>query len=301
MGRGLKNGGAQCYMNAVLQCLARTSILDGVRAATGVTAQLRATLHDLHTISDTPLSTSALVCALEEKGVSFPQSIQHDAHEFLMALLDAVQTELKSTLVSVDAAAVGPGASAGAATELGKWLGFMRSEGTALGKAMCGMYKDSIRCSKCGREVIKYEPFWVLSLPLAEDIPMALKKFLGDQELADYKCDSCSAVSTCVKSSLITRHPPVLMLHLKRFRVDGSKDTTPIKVPLVILVEGKLYELVGMCNHTGSHASMGHYTADVITFDLKKWETCDDTSVTRSAYTPFADRSDTYILFFVAL
>ncbi len=61
------------------------------------------------------------------------------------------------------------------------------------------------------------------STPLS-DVTTALEKFIRTEHLdSGYKCESCSTVGRATKQSKLAAIPPILTLHLKRFRYGNDK------------------------------------------------------------------------------
>ena len=87
-----------------------------------------------------------------------------------------------------------------------------------------------------------------------------------------WKCPRCQVAKPAVKVMSMWRAPPVLCLHLKRFKMDfvtREKLNTLVSFPEVLNVAEFVagdelpksdYQLVGVCNHVGG-LSGGHYTA----------------------------------------
>ncbi len=62
-----------------------------------------------------------------------------------------------------------------------------------------------------------------VSTPLS-DVTSALEKFIRTEHLdSGYKCESCSTVGRATKQSKLAAIPPILTLHLKRFRYGNDK------------------------------------------------------------------------------
>ena len=103
----------------------------------------------------------------------------------------------------------------------------------------------------------------------------------------------------------ITPTPDLLVIHLKRFRQDGSKITDSIRFPenrRISIKQRKddpmsTYEIVSMINHHGKMIDGGHYTADIkdLSSEEERWLNCDD-SVVKSA-PPKNPEENAYILF----
>eukprot|EP00826_Nyctotherus_ovalis_P052571 TRINITY_DN6691_c0_g1_i6.p1 TRINITY_DN6691_c0_g1~~TRINITY_DN6691_c0_g1_i6.p1 ORF type:complete len:379 (+),score=71.81 TRINITY_DN6691_c0_g1_i6:48-1139(+) len=107
-------------------------------------------------------------------------------------------------------------------------------------------------------------------------------------------CPSCKLEVSAKKKLEFTRAPPILVLHLKRFKTNSQDQftgsdriNTLIDFPLVGLdfskylkdaTEPVFYDLCAVSNHYGSISS-GHYTAYAWNKHHKAWHKFDDSSV----------------------
>lgn len=122
-----------------------------------------------------------------------------------------------------------------------------------------------------------------------------------------WNCSKCKCARKATKRLIITRMPPILIIHLKRFATRGrwgDKLNTPIEFPLVHLnltkyvpapltpQAGKpskpeppettppfIYDLYGVVNHFGT-LSGGHYTSYVKDNHSGTWNGFDDSKAT---------------------
>ncbi|CAL4168008.1 unnamed protein product, partial [Meganyctiphanes norvegica] len=102
---GLKNQGATCYMNSLLQVLYFTSQLrmavykmptESDDSTKSVALALQRVFHELQT-SDKPVGTKKLTKSFGWE--TLDSFMQHDAQEFLRVLLDKLETKMKGTCV----------------------------------------------------------------------------------------------------------------------------------------------------------------------------------------------------------
>ena len=196
---------------------------------------------------------------------------QHDAHEFLMLMMDRLKT-LKN-----------------------RFRGFITTTST---------------CGSCGYEGKKSEQYYCLSIdiPINQShvaVPVqdcVVESFADEVITEDWSCEAgCGATNTSGRRELyLSQLPDTLIIQLKRFIVTSqgfSKKQTSID-----LQEGRLevrstqYRLVGVVNHVGSLDS-GHYTASIKVNN--RWKKCNDSRVrddcrmeqkSRAAYLLFYER-----------
>eukprot|EP00826_Nyctotherus_ovalis_P064575 TRINITY_DN9475_c0_g3_i1.p1 TRINITY_DN9475_c0_g3~~TRINITY_DN9475_c0_g3_i1.p1 ORF type:complete len:220 (-),score=59.34 TRINITY_DN9475_c0_g3_i1:76-690(-) len=122
-------------------------------------------------------------------------------------------------------------------------------------------------------------------------------------------CKNCKQDVRAKKRMEITRIPPILILHLKRFKTlldSAERIGTFVSFPLKGLDLEKYvknsdikpsYNLCAVSNHFGSIAS-GHYTAFAWNKVRRGWYNFDDTNVTRMTESKVCT-SAAYVLFYV--
>jgi len=122
-----------------------------------------------------------------------------------------------------------------------------------------------------------------------------LKSFTSPETLDSslgWKCEKCNEVRAATKRFTLCRLPPVLVLHLKRFKhtsfMDCVKMSDPITIPKTLDAKtlksfctedvegaGYSYSLYGVVQHLGSYGA-GHYIATVKHSDSGHWYNYDD-------------------------
>lgn len=126
-----------------------------------------------------------------------------------------------------------------------------------------------------------------------------------------WKCPRCKQYRDAVKKIDIWKLPPLLIIHLKRFKYHGlwrDKINTNVDYPIedlnldkfVISNENrkaKSYRLYAMSNHSGT-LDGGHYTALCRHFIFNKWFRFDDTNVAEVNDLSILKSSSSYILFY---
>lgn len=122
-----------------------------------------------------------------------------------------------------------------------------------------------------------------------------------------WSCPHCKSKVAAQKKLEIFKIPPILIIHLKRFRVFRTyreKIKARINFPVenldirdITLGDSKeLYDLFAVCNHFGT-LSGGHYTATVYNPIKSNWFECNDSVVSKSQ--GFSDTS-AYLFFYRA-
>ncbi|XP_077961759.1 ubiquitin carboxyl-terminal hydrolase 50-like isoform X1 [Gasterosteus aculeatus] len=276
---GLKNEGATCYLNSVLQVLFMTEdFREAVKRhvcdnpANEFIDQLTSLFHDLQ-------QHEACTYNITKKlGIDNVYE-QRDAAEYFEKIL--------------------------------------RLTSEAASQIFHGESTQKTKCSTCHNETDRSEAFWHLPLALGDfnsrdhsvedDIEKYFRAshFSGKDQLY---CDKCEEKSDATITCEIKHHPEVLMLLLKRFEFDYQymtyvKINQTVKVPFTLQIpENQTYELYAVVDHVGDLRG-GHYTATIRPQDDEKWYHFDDTRVSLMNYQPFQvdnfkTSTSAYLLFY---
>lgn len=107
-----------------------------------------------------------------------------------------------------------------------------------------------------------------------------------------------------VRHPCIEVPPNILIIQLKRFRYNGSKNHVEIVFPLGLNLskfgsdkeQGLQYRLYGFISHSGVSANSGHYKATMFGYN-KQWYQFDDEYVSKAEPSRF-DQRQPYLLFY---
>jgi ubiquitin carboxyl-terminal hydrolase 8 len=152
-----------------------------------------------------------------------------------------------------------------------------------------GQIKSTVKCTVCSKESSTYETFSNLSLELPPGnmeschINDCFDMYFHGEKVKGWNCPHCKVPRDAIKKLDISKLPPVLVIHLKRFYADPylnstfRKKTIYVDFPLqdmsmisyVARTEKNngsnskhTYNLYGVSNHYGSMES-GHYTGEL--------------------------------------
>ncbi|XP_013409004.1 ubiquitin carboxyl-terminal hydrolase 44 [Lingula anatina] len=259
------------------------------------------------------VSPHAVLHAVWNHIPSFKGFAQQDAQEFLCELLDKVQNELQA---SVSASSVRD----------------------VIAETFQGELISEVKCLACGQKSQRFEPFMDLSLDFPDryhdpkcaeaqescHITEMLAKFTETEKLDGeiYSCEYCNSkrrktsnktviYTEAEKRFLVNKLPPVLRLHLKRFRWSGRNHREKIMThvdfnddlrmepfcnPEQCLVN-TYYTLSAVVIHHGRGFGSGHYTVYVWNDSTRAWFLGNDAKVEPCMMTDVL-KAQAYILFY---
>lgn len=141
----------------------------------------------------------------------------------------------------------------------------------------------------CGEESATFDTFSNLSLELPPSeidsckLEHCFNSYFHGERISGWNCPKCKAPRDAVKKLDISKLPPVLIIHLKRFYADPNfscssykKKTCKVDFPLErldmlgyvapkeranIAASARPYKLYAVSNHYGTLES-GHYTGE---------------------------------------
>ncbi|EIN03845.1 cysteine proteinase [Punctularia strigosozonata HHB-11173 SS5] len=186
-----------------------------------------------------------------------------------------------------------------------------------------GQFRNRLQCLTCQNTSTTYNTFMYLTLPVPTGrlskvtLQQCLDAFVKEEimEKSDaWNCPHCKALRRATKQLSLSRLPPILLIHLKRFSSKGAAAdkietfvdfptkgldlTNYMPPPLPPGVDNGIpgaqqlslddprrqippykYDLYAVTNHFGSLSS-GHYTAFISS--RNQWLYCDDSRVVQA-------------------
>lgn len=343
---GLKNLGNTCFLNAILQCLLHlpevvyhTMAESANVRENGLSGAWAALVKEFWTkapggggyFSSNCVSPSALVKQMARKDARWGERAQQDSQEFLLALLEGLQSEMNRVQGKLPYRELKDKDRAEQTAEALEY--FLSRYNSVVDDIFSGVLQSSVTCKVCKHVTYSFEPFLDLSLPIPAhcksfSVRQALDMFTEKEEMSaseGFKCDACNCVQPIQKRLRIQSWPQVLVLHLKRFRgshassrrllmsswASMQKNSTPVDISEqqldlqpycsstalynLALDHAPIYSLQAVVNHSGGLGG-GHYTADAF-MQTGKWGHFDDSSAT-SISGPERVSSAPYLLFY---
>ncbi|KDQ61450.1 hypothetical protein JAAARDRAFT_30889 [Jaapia argillacea MUCL 33604] len=340
---GLKNLGNTCYMNATIQCLNATvpfarfftdgrwksavNMVNPLGTKGNLTNAFASILHEMWHGELPYLSPLLFRRSICNHASQFGGSDQHDSQEFLSFLLDGLHEDLNrilqkpTTEPTPEREAELERLPQQIASEQ-EWKIYRMRNDSIVVDFFQGQFRNRMECMTCHKTSTTYNTFMYLTLPVptGRNSKVTLNQCLDtfvQEEVMDHsdawKCPNCKALRKATKRLSISRLPPILLIHLKRFSFKGpftDKIETVVDFPqkgldLTNYMPPPLppgvdksqlndghpmspddpraqlppyrYDLYGVTNHFGSLSS-GHYTAFIAS--RGGWMYCDDSRVT---------------------
>lgn len=275
---GLKNQGATCYLNSLLQSLYFTKLFrqavykiptENDKPDT-VPAALQRMFYLLNT-SNSPVGTSQLTRSFGwDSGDAFTQ---HDVQELNRVLMDNLETQMKGT----------------------------EADG-ALNRIFVGQMRSYIKCVNVDYESSRVEDYWDIQLNVKgmKTLEDSFKDYVQVEMLEgenQYQAEGYG-LQDAKKGVVFKSFPPVLHLQLKRYEYDFIRDIMikindryefPLDIDLSPFLDPETadfneswdYQLHGVLVHSGD-LNVGHYYALLKPTADGHWYKFDDDRVTRA-------------------
>ncbi|XP_034532869.1 ubiquitin carboxyl-terminal hydrolase 47 [Notolabrus celidotus] len=118
-------------------------------------------------------------------------------------------------------------------------------------------------------------------------------KILLEKTDNEVYCNKCEEKTEATSECQMLEFPHILILLLKRFDLDYStmkyfKSDCCVEVPRTLQRKNKAYELYGIVNHMGGLTG-GHYTATIRSREDETWYEFDDSQVRKVDEEPFSN------------
>lgn len=262
------------------------------------------------------IKPSSFKAALETFAPQFVGCRQHDAQELLAYLLDGIHEDLNRIQQKPyieDPDFDGSNDDRDAATA---WMNYLKRDKSLIVDIFQGQVKNKRKCCMCHHVNVKFEPFMYLSVPISDQcqtLDDCVRLYLQGERLVgdnQWYCAKCKRHRDATQETALWILPPILILHLKRFKFTdsghlGSKNNASIDYPFmwdlaqfVPFGGTTAYDLYAVSNHVGGMGN-GHYTAYVKNrFDDAWYEFNDSSWHTATEETLRQNRSSAYLLFY---
>jgi ubiquitin C-terminal hydrolase len=329
---GLSNIGFTCYGNATLQAIRHQVDLTLFLLQGGHKKLLQSKLPNEKTrlleayvdllqklwtgeggMETTKEFWGTMIPAAIHAGVDhFRVAAPHDAHEFLVFLLDTFHEALSDDVVMVVRADHSKRLTRDA---LEFWKKSFEKSYSPLVELVFGLQRKSISCESCSKESVSWETMNMFKVSVPKPIgpePLELLDCMmndnQNETIDDYHCEHCVPKRTkATLSHSMWRLGNWVIIVLKRIENNGRRINTPVNIPLTLTFDklfhksstepsaSQPYELFSTINHHGS-AGGGHYTSQAKHPVTGVWTMYDDEHP-RRLEKPILDAS-TYIVMY---
>lgn len=241
---------------------------------------------------------------------------QKDSQELFNYLIDKLSMELSTKVDFIDVGNIDidkKDYSIKNILAIKNYKNFIAREYNLVKKLFTGLITSQVKCLNCKNITYCYEPFTTLSLILPEQnnshLDDCFKKTFNIEEMDmdnRYNCSFCCKRSLCEKKLNLTITPEILVIHLKRFNHNCSKNKSfvdyPLNIDMSYYTDGLMkrenkYKLFGVNIHKGSEHG-GHYYSYVLNRYDNKWKIFNDESEVRNISKSKIIDKDAYMLFY---
>ena len=258
---------------------------------------------------------------LESFAPQFYGNNQQDSQELLSCLLDGVHEDLnrvKKKPYIEDKDCDGSNDEGDAVLA---WQNYLQRDRSIIVDLFQGQLRNEIRCSECNHTSVKFDSFMYLSLPVSDscrslddclDLFCAAEVLAGDNQ---WYCSECKRHVDATKKFDLWTVPPILIVHLKRFRFTRSGRKKKIDRQVKYPLEGfdlsksiksnhgagkESYDLYAVSNHSGGDPGFGHYTAMALNRFDDCWYDFNDSSCRKVnvSQSDLGNSSKCYLLFY---
>lgn len=288
--RGFRNLGNTCYMNAVLQSLLSSNILnsaiilylskaeDAVNKISPLLIEYCKIITELCKkeaisayISPT-YSPDMFKRVLGREDSRFRGNDQQDANELMQYVLNEFADEKKD-----------------------------KGMANIISQLCFGKYKQFICCEECKHVEERYERFLDVILPIPDtknpNLVDCFTKFAKYEKMDGvnrWHCPTCKKKVVSYKKMQIEEVPDVAIFTFNRFK-GPVKNNVPIEIFETIELEGKKLKLIATVNHYGSVRG-GHYIAYIARGD--RWFCANDTTIQGAKLDTILNNQTVYMTFY---
>ncbi|RNA25626.1 ubiquitin carboxyl-terminal hydrolase 8 isoform X2 [Brachionus plicatilis] len=328
---GIRNLGNTCFMNSIIQCLSNTEpfvkyFLSGqfrkdlnrknkLGFKGEIADEFAVIMNALWTGRFRVISTHRFKFLIEEFNQLFKSNEQQDAQEFLLFLLDGLHEDLNRVRIRPK---ISTQDDENCESPDKAWKDHLSMNNSIIVDLFQGQFRSTVTCSTCGKKSVKFDAFMYLTLPIFTskcNLHECLDLFLRSENMSGeskWKCPNCKQYRDATKKIDIWKLPPLLIIHLKRFKYEGvwrDKITSNVDYPIENLDLNRFltgptvsgvsnnYRLYGITNHIGTMDG-GHYISMCRHLEMDRWVKYDDSDVKELSSTSALKSPASYILFY---
>lgn len=268
-------------------------------------------------VNTKPFWSAMIPLAMKEGFEQFRIPMAHDAHEFLVFILDQIHEALSEKVtMTIRPPLENTQKTRDAANALGFWKSAFEKSYSPMVDLLFGLLRKSVTCEICKNDSVTWETMNIhkVCVPKKADTPLGLLDLMREEckgeTIDEYACDHCIAASASEANKVeeVKEEKPAkpirtkankrlsywrlgnwVIITLKRNENNGRKINTVIDIPKMIEF-GELfhpnseeasakasYELFSTIEHHGGSGG-GHYTSHAKHSVTEKWTFYDDES-----------------------
>lgn len=303
---GLTNLGNTCFMNSTIQCLSHTYELNNFLLKEDYKKKLNRVpdslvLWEYDKLRDVMWSENCIISpggflhsiqriARIKDAAVFTGFQQNDVAEFLQFIIDCFHNSIKREVKMTISGSIVTSQDKLAVKCYEMMRNMYKKDYSEMLELFYGIHVSVIKSLESDYENITPEPFFNLQLELPNNnknptILDCVDKYT-QKEILDQKIKVEDKEETSSKTISFWSLPKILIITLKRFNNNNRKDQRLVNfehnLDMTKYVKGykeepQLYELYGICNHSGGTRG-GHYTSFVKNAN-GKWYLFNDTKV----------------------
>mmetsp|Transcript_16921 Transcript_16921/g.23942 ORF Transcript_16921/g.23942 Transcript_16921/m.23942 type:complete len:685 (-) Transcript_16921:63-2117(-) len=341
---GLQNLGNTCFMNSSLQCLSHTIPLtdyflgydyrkeinhENFLGTKGELANAYAVLmKEMWLSKKKSLAPSSFKASLGHFAPQFAGYDQHDCQELLAFLLDGIHEDLNRVKKRPYIEDKDCDGTNDTSDSMDAWENYLKRNKSIVVDLFQGQLRNTMKCCNtkiqnadgstgCGHRNVKFDSFMYLSLPMQDDcqtLDDCLELFCTVEHLTganQWYCSKCKEHVDATKKFDLWMLPPILVVHLKRFRYNDygarSKLNRKMNYPVCNWSLDKfikssenaheMYDLYAVTNHYGNLGG-GHYTASAMNRFDNQWYEFNDSTCTKVDQSRLGNDNAAYCLFY---
>jgi ubiquitin carboxyl-terminal hydrolase 48 len=239
---GLKNIGATCYINSIIQILGHCKgfILYTIETFTSnrtkqeniyLWSEFKDVANEMW-IKGHSLIPLQFLNELQKKIKTLNINEPNDVHEVLLFIINEIADEEKKIL-----------------------------NDNLVNTFFSCKINNEITCGHCKKCINNDVSTYIIDLEINDSTITLLdcfKQYFDINSFSDWKCDNCNYTVLSTKQYKINSLPPYLFICFKRFNNLLTKNDKSIEIPDEFIIHNKKYKYVGSIIHLGSF-NMGHY------------------------------------------